>query len=228
MLLIYSLLPAKLPGNGLDAHSMSKMVRMPKPPDFQVADPSDSYPIAHRTEAGEGDRTWGFVTRLRQHSRLAWLLVLPAAIAGYFGAQAMGWLAIAFIANNGLGILFIPFGIALYAAAAVKYIVAPLAFVTTGVFLAPRRRVKTGLVLAASGAIWLAAEALAIFTPMAGVSGWVLSYWGDAPRWMVLAFSAAGIAVLAWKSYRLIRCSGEALTEIPEMRQPSAVGNGET
>ena len=192
-------------------------MRIPKAPDFQVADPRDRSPIARRTEAGEGDGTWGVVTRLRQHTRLIWFLVLPAAIAGYFGTQALGWLAIAFIANNGLGILFIPFGIALYAAAAVKYIVAPLAFVTSGVFLAPRRKVKTGLVLAAMGAIWLAAEALAIFTPMAGVSGWVLSYWGDAPRWMVWALSAAGIAVLAWKSYRLIRCSGEALTEIPEM-----------
>lgn len=194
---------------------MSKMVRMPKSPDFQVADPREGSPIARRTEAGEGVGTWVVVTRLRQHARLAWLLVLPAAIAGYFGAQAMGWLAIAFIANNGLGILLIPFGIALYAAAAVKYILAPLAFVTSGVFLAPHRKVKTGLVLAAFGAIWLAAEALAIFTPMAGISGWVLSYWGDAPRWMVLAFSSAGIAVLAWKSFRLIRCSGEALAEKP-------------
>ena len=227
MLLIYSLLPVKLAGNGPDAHCMSKMVKIPKSPDFQAADPCGGYPIAHQTEAGEGDGTWGVVTRLRQHSRLAWLLVLPAAIAGYFGAQALGWLAIAFIANNGLGILFIPFGIALFAAAAVKYVVAPLAFVTTGVFLAPHRKVKTGLVLAALAAIWLAVEALAIFTSMAGISGWVLSYWGDAPRWMVLAFSAAGIAVLGWKSFRLIRYSGEPLAVIPEMRQPSTISNGE-
>ena len=202
-------------------------MRIHKSPTFQVADPREGTPIARQTEAGERDGTWGVVTKLRQHSRLAWVLVLPAAIAGYFGAEALGWLAIAFIANNGLGILFIPFGIALYAAAAVKYIVAPLAFVTSGVFLAPHRKVKTGLVLAAIGATWLAAEALSIFTPMAGVSGWVLSYWGDAPRWMVLAFSAAGIAVLAWKSLRLIRYSGEALAETPEMRQTSTIGNGE-
>ncbi len=227
MLLIYSLLPARLPGNGLDAHRMSKMVRIPKSHDFQVAESCDGSPIARQTEAGEGDGTWGVVIRLRRQPRLAWVLVLPAAIAGYFGAQALGWLAIAFIANNGLGILLIPFGIALYAAAAVKYIVAPLAFVTTGVFLAPHLKVKTGLGLAAIGAAWLATEALGIFTPMAGISGWVLSYWGDAPRWMVLGFSAAGIAVLAWKSFRLIRCSGEAQEEIPEMRRHSAIGDGE-
>ncbi len=167
------------------------------------------------------------MTTWRLPPKLAGLLVLPAAVAGYFGAQALGWLAIAFISNNGLGMLFIPFGIAPYAAAFVMYIGAPLAFVMAGVYLAPSQKIKTGRLLAGIAAAWLALEALSIFPTMAGISGWLLSYWGDAPRWMVLAFIAAGIVVLAWKCSRLRRSSGEAHQEIPEMLQPSAANNGE-